>query len=410
MTSAKDQRRGPDTGLLLRPLRVLVDARMLIGRFSGVSRYVTCLIEQLRRRSDIHVIGLCGAGWTNDIADHDRAQKKVETIDSGFRKKDRSAHRRWWWEARNLATLIRSAKIDVYHATWNSGIPPFCSVPAVLTIHDLIPLHEPDEHFSTRLQQWSYRRSLRASLRRAAFVTTVSDHVREEVLRSCSVASDRIATVHNGVIVSNIPRIAEGNGNEDYVLYVGGHQPRKNLAGLLQAMETYWYRFGDGLHLRLTGTRESLCARAARVHENLVRPEWVHFLGDVSESELTRQYIGARALLMLSRDEGFGLPVLEAMAHGCPVVAADRSSLPEIAGRAALLVNPDDPEAAAAAIRRMVCDHNLRQELIRLGIQRAAEFTWESAANKMTRIYRHVARSHDSEFNPSVIPNVVPVS
>ena len=118
-----------------RAIRVMIDARMLIGRFSGISRVVTCLVEELVKRDGIEVVALCGEG--GDAAWAGRSD--VETVPSSFARRDRVTPRRVFWEETRLPGIIRSAGVDLFHAAWNFGIPALCPVPSVLTVHDLIP-------------------------------------------------------------------------------------------------------------------------------------------------------------------------------------------------------------------------------------------------------------------------------
>jgi glycosyltransferase involved in cell wall biosynthesis len=365
------------------PLRVMIDARMLLGRFSGVSRFVTRLADELARQDGVTVIALCG----NEPPNVWRDGGGIEIVTSSFSRRDRTAARRVWWEERHLGGLIRRAHADLYHATWNSGIPAACPVPAILTLHDLIPWHDPSRHFATRFQRVAYRYGLRASARRASRVTTVSEHVRRQVLTTLGVNAGKVVVVPNGVdLPSGRPATSEPDA-PPYVLYIGGHQPRKNVAAVLAAIRRYWEQFDDKLELRLTGQAASLAPPAAEVYRQIAGTGRLRFLGSPSDEELARQYASARCLLLLSHYEGFGLPVLEAMAHGCPVVAAANASLPEVTGDAGILVNPSDADEVARAMRRLVSEPAHRAALIRLGKARAASYSWQDTALRMRGIY-----------------------
>jgi len=386
--------------LMSRPIRVLVDARMLIGRFSGVARVVTRLVEQLARRDDIHVIALCGsepyAPWST--------RADIEVIRSSFARHHRTPGPRWRWEQANLSCVIAEANADVYHATWNSGIPRNASVPCVLTIHDLIPWAEPKVDFSSAVQAWRYRRAVRASARRADHVTTVSEHVRADVIARLRSSPNRVVCVPNGVDVPSI-RAEADPAEPPYVLYVGGHEPRKNLAGLFVAIQRYWEREGMTLELRLTGRPETLSAHAREAYRRLPADAPVRFLGDINDDDLSRQYRSARALLLLSKAEGFGLPVLEAMAHRCPVIASARGALPEVVGDAGLLVNPDGPAQVVAAISSLISTSHLREDLIARGVHRAAMFSWSQTAESLVEVYQEALSRHAFRTAPFV-PNL----
>ncbi len=366
-----------------RPLRVLVDARMLLGRFSGVSRYVTRLIDELVRQGGIEVVALCGAGAKNPWID----REDVETIISSFSRADRVASRRVEWDGLYLRQIIKDSGVDLFHATWNTGIPAFSPVPGILTIHDLIPWREPNGHFSTSWQRRCYRYAQRASARRARQIITVSNHVSEHVIEELGVSPAKVVTIYNGVDPIGGDASSPASIAYRYVLYVGGHEPRKNLAGLFDAMQAYWNQHDERLLLHLTGTRESLDDAAERAFSRLTHRNHVVFLGSVDDCELSHQYASAAATITLSLDEGFGLPVLEAMAHGCPVVAADRAALPEVVGPAGILVDPVSQEGIVAGIRRAVTPSEFRSNLVERGLARARRFSWHRTAEIIRATY-----------------------
>lgn len=216
-----------------------------------------------------------------------------------------------------------------------------------------------------------------------------------------SVNPGRVATIPNGVDMPLLESPGPSPSSSPYVLYVGGHEPRKNVAGVLRAMRRYWERFdppsadraaSSTLELRLTGRPALLSEDAAEVYNRLPDKSRVHFLGDIDDAELARHYAHARVLLILSHDEGFGLPALEAMAHGCPVAAASNASLPEVVGDAGLLVDTDTPDAVCDALRLLAGPSDQREEFIRRGRLRARALRWDVTAARMREIYERVVR------------------
>ncbi len=378
--------------------RIMIDARMLVGRFSGVGRVVTRLVDELAKREDLRVVALCGSepypAWIG--------RKEIEIITNTFGRADRTAIRRLFWEETKLPAIIRRADVDLYHATWNSGVPVRCPVPAVLTIHDLIPWHSPKEHFATFAQKHCYRHAVRASARRAARVTTVSEYVRKDVLSRFGCEATRVVAIPNGVDRPGPLTAPRHAADRPYVLYVGGHEQRKNIAGVFKIMEHYWRRFDSSLELRLTGHIASLSSDAADVFHHLPQNAPLRFLGDPTDEELARLYSSADALLLLSHDEGFGLTVLEAMAHGCTVIAAANAALPEVVGDAGILVNPDDPHAVSDAVHRIRTSPAEREDLIRRGLIRASAFTWQTMAERILGLYQAVLS--ESVFSRGSLP------
>lgn len=387
-------------------MRVLIDARMLIGRFSGVARVVTGLAEELTRDRNVKIVALCGARphrmWDG--------RRDIEIITTGFHGGMRTPIRRVLWEEAKLPRLIARSRADLYHATWNHGIPLGCPIPAVLTIHDLIPWSAPAGRLTVRASRAVYRYAVRASARRAAVITTVSDYTRRLVIETVGCPAARVVTVHNGVCAAPSKLGGRPSSLQPFVLYVGGHEPRKNVAAVLAVMREFWERFGPRVELRLTGTVGGLCPHAARTYNTLPAHAPIQFLGQPDDDELASQYATARALLFLSTDEGFGLPVIEAMAQGCPVVAANRAALPEVVGDAGLLVDPGDTAAVVAALRRVLLDSPARTELIDRGIQRGANFTRAALAERMLEVYRRALRKgaereHSAAESAGVAPS-----
>lgn len=376
-------------------MRVLVDARMLLGRFSGVPRFVTRLIDELVVQGDIRVVALMGdepyAPWAD--------RRDIEQLRTDFGRGDRTPLRRWAWESHRLGDWIGRGRVDVFHAAWNSGIPPGCPVPSVLTIHDLIPWNQAARGVSGLMATAAYRRGIRSSAGRASLVTTVSDFVRSEVLKTLRVEPARVHTVYNGADVSAADGAQSSNNRNapgDFFLYIGGMEPRKNLELLIRAAAIYRKRFGP-LTLRLTGDADQLAPQARRALEGIEDRASIHFLGRPTDEELAELYGRAVALVMPSRAEGFGLPVVEAMARGCPVIAARAGSLPEIVANAGLLVDPDDPDALAVTMRRVYEDAALRSTLAGAGNERAASFTWARTAARLREMYGAVLYTPSAE-------------
>lgn len=367
-----------------RKLRVLLDGRMFVGRFSGVARVVICLIREFARNAAIEPVALLSASDDGSAF----ADLGVETLRCDFDRDDRDPVRRRRWEEARLATWIDAARADVFHATWNHGVPANCPTPSVLTIHDLIPWNTPITSGTAFVRRRAYRRSIRDSASRADRITTVSEFTRDEVLRTLRLSPDRVETVHNGVDAPSSTSVEPGHAARPYVLYVGGHEPRKNVHLALRAIASYGRRHADDLEFHLTGSRESLTAKAASVLESIVRPERIHFLGSPTDDELHDEFAGATSLLMLSSSEGFGLPVLEAMARGCPVIAAPLAALPEVGGDAACYVDPNDADAVADAIHRFRTDPTLRAARVLAGLDQAKRFSWSESARRIEAVYR----------------------
>jgi glycosyltransferase involved in cell wall biosynthesis len=207
------------------------------------------------------------------------------------------------------------------------------------------------------------------------------------VVAKLGVHAASVVTVPNGVDFPDAEVTRKSASAVDFALYVGGHEPRKNVAGVLRAVRSYWRRYDRTLELRLTGHARSLSPDAAAVLSDIPTDAPIRFLGDVSDAELAHHYSTARLLLLLSHEEGFGLPVLEAMAYGCPVVAANRTSLPEVVGDAGLLVDAGDADGVADTMRRLLAEDAPSAEFASRGRARARDFGWDLAADRMRAVY-----------------------
>jgi alpha-1,3-rhamnosyl/mannosyltransferase len=185
-------------------------------------------------------------------------------------------------------------------------------------------------------------------------------------------------------------RLAAARPERPYLLYVGGFEPRKNLEGVFAAVSRYQLEYDPAMELHLTGTADQL-SHAARInYEELCQHGRIQFLGSPCDEVLAREYACATALLMLSRAEGFGLPVIEAMVHGCPVIAARCGALPEIVGDAGILVAPDDIERIVGSIHNVAHQPGLPANSSPKG-GGAKHFTWKRAAEAYLREYQSAA-------------------
>ena len=271
-----------------------------------------------------------------------------------------------------LRRLLKRLRPDVFVSP--GGNAPFRSpVPFVFTIHDLIHLHVAEE--SSLAKRAYYRFLIRPAAHKAFRVVTGSEHARGQICEWAGLSEDRVVVAGHGVSAGFTPEGPRHTPPYPYLFYVGNHKPHKNLPRLLEAFAGADI---DGeLRLVLTGQAEEPLARQVR---QLSLDQRVVFAGDIPDEELPGYYRGASALLIPSLHEGFGLPAVEAMACGTPVVAANTTSLPEVVGNAALSVDPYDAAAISRAIQEIVGNQSLRRRLSAAGLERAAQFTWDKTA------------------------------
>ena len=283
---------------------------------------------------------------------------------------------------RNAARrILRGApKGDLFHALNQRVDTP--ARRTVTTFHDLFVI---TGQYSTPEFRARFAEQARQAARRSDLIIAISRFTANQVEAYLAVEPSRIRVIPHGVHVP--PEAAPNTARQNLVLFVGAIQRRKNIRALIHAFErmpAFW-------RLTLAGAADGFGA-GEELHavDSSPRKSDIDVLGYVTQPELQALYRRARIFAFPSLDEGFGMPVLEAMANSVPVITSQRSALPEVAGDAALLVNPDDPEDIAAALVRLASDEALCEDLVRRGRERALQFSWESTLAKTWDVYREL--------------------
>jgi glycosyltransferase involved in cell wall biosynthesis len=301
----------------------------------------------------------------------------------------------WFWtEARGA---ILKDNLDVF---WSALYIPSLSVPSnvakILTVHDLESRLYPQT--MSLKTYWGHRLLVWPSVRQADRIVSDSASTARDLQSILKVSEAKIDVIHLGVDSAYKPQdrekaaqyIASKYGvSKHYALAVGTVQPRKNLVTLIEAMKIVRDRAEGSFQLIVAGARGWKNTKLDETIRHLgLTGEDIRFLGFVPEEDLPMLYSGSCSFVFPSLYEGFGLPLVEAMACGAPVVASNSSSIPEVVGDAALLVPPTQPEAFAEAILRVRSDSDLRNEMIEKGLRRAASFRWDIAARKLLECMR----------------------
>jgi glycosyltransferase involved in cell wall biosynthesis len=293
---------------------------------------------------------------------------------------------------------------ELFHATEHLLLP-LRSIPTVLTVHDLIFRHLPEHH--KPLNRWYLNLTMPLYCRRATHVIAISECTRHDLVAAYGLPPEKVTVVYEAADFRFRPQPSEAvaavrarYGLPDrYLLFVGTIEPRKNLTRLLSAFEVV---HAEGLTdgLTIVGKRGWLYGDFfARLEASPVRNA-VLFPGYVPDEDLPAVYAGAQALVFPSLYEGFGLPVLEAMACGAPVVASHVSSIPEVGGEAALFFDPTDTDEMAQTIRCLLHDAALRGEVQVRGLTQATRFSWERAADETRAVYDAVLQCKDGVRGP----------
>ncbi|MFH0880715.1 MAG: glycosyltransferase family 1 protein, partial [Lentisphaerota bacterium] len=239
-----------------------------------------------------------------------------------------------------------------------------------------------------------YKKLMSEVALRSTIILADSEHSRNDVLAHLQVQDPgKVTAIHVGVSERFLPMDQPKPGNQHQLLYVGRLDPYKNVTGVIRVLSEARKLTGKDIHLRIIGPTDLRYPEAPLLVRELGLEACVHWAGYVSDDELPIAYRSADALLLLSRYEGFGLPVAEAMASGTPVVCSNVSSLPEIAGDAALQVAPDDLDGAARAVAQIIDNAQLAADLRKKGLQQASRFTWRRTAEQTLRAYEAAAAS-----------------
>ena len=362
-------------------LRVGFDGRALVSPAAGVRRYTTELFGALAACAGITVVAV-GPPASAQVPDG------VERVAAAG-----SLPTNPGWMMTGLPRAARAARVDLFHAP--SYTAPLRGLrPLVVTIHDVSYARHPEWYPYRRdpVRRWFYRQSARA----ADAIVTDSEFSRREIVAAYGIAAERIHVVplaaaaafspgESGALPRGVP--------SRFVLHVGDVHARRNLPMLARALARLRQRRPDlcDVALVLAGVDRGSGGELREITKHIPGDPLVTFAGSVDERVLVSLYRAAVALVYPSRYEGFGLPVLEAMACGTPVIAADAGSIPEVAGGAAVLLGPDDEVGWTEAMERVLRDRAHREALSASGLRRASGFSWRRTAEETARVYRALA-------------------
>jgi glycosyltransferase involved in cell wall biosynthesis len=343
---------------------IVLDADVLGRQRTGDESYVSALLRELPLLDD----ELRFAAVT----------RHPERVPEGVEPIELRARSQAWRMAWSLPRALRRVRPGVAH--FQHVVAPRSGSPTVLTIHDLS--FERDPKLMGPRDRFFFRTMVPRSVRRADRVIAVSDQTKRDLVQTYGVDAHKISVIPNGVDEAFSPDGPAGDGTP-YVLFVGALQPRKDPVAAIEALSLA----DSDLRLVLVGPDKGAAAEARRAVARLGLNGRVDFAGHVEKTTLAALYRGAEALVFPSRYEGFGLPVLEAMASGTPVVASSAGAIPEVAGDAAVLVGPGDPVALADGIEHALAD---RDRLVRAGLERARLYSWTTTAERTVAVYREL--------------------
>lgn len=368
-------------------LRIVLDGRMY--KESGIGRYIRNLLEQLQNidKENSYFILLL------------KSEYETLTFPNNFHKV--LADFRWYGanEQIRLPGLLKSLNPDLVHFP-HFNVPIFYNGKFVVTIHDLIHQHFSMERATThgavaiKVKRAGYKIVFKNALLRASKILVPSNFVKDQLIKNWDQDAGKVVVTKEAVDEKIITKskisavqcqilLKKFAIKQPYIFYVGNAHPHKNVEGLIKAFLKLREKFTN-LQLVLSGSDHYFWQRIKREFPL----NGIIYTGQISDEELVAIYKNAECFIMPSLEEGFGIPILEAMVFSCPVVSSNKGSLPEVGGDAAFYFDPAKPDDMSQKISKVLDDKKLRKDLTKKGLQRYKEFSWQKLAKETLEVYR----------------------
>lgn len=362
---------------------IVIDARMVTDQMHGIARYTYNLVNRLVRIDQKNYYTLLVNGSYFSVFKDIKTNVSLQPVRSKFISIG---------EQIELPVILKKLKADLFHSpSFVAPLYPACKL--IMTIHDMNHMSFPQ--YYSMIHQLYYQYIVKPSAVKAKKIITVSQFSRKEINRWLGVPREKIKVTYNGVedrytVIDDLAALREVNGKyrlpEKFILYIGNKKPHKNVGRLIEAyakLKTNYYLILSGDPDEQLNTLVSELDLAAKVK----------FIGNVPDQDLPQLYNLADLFVFPSLYEGFGLPPLEAMACGTPVITSNVSSLPEVVGEAGITVNPNNVDELANAINKVLVDEKLRKNMIEEGLKQARKFNWETTARETLDIYEEALKS-----------------
>jgi glycosyltransferase involved in cell wall biosynthesis len=372
-------------------MNICIDGRLLYPHMTGIGRYLLGLLSGFANVDHLNQYEFWlqpGFPSLHPLWEFQSANIHLKEI--SIKPKD---IRQSW----QIPSVLRASYADIYHNP-HFNLSPFIPGNIVSTIHDLKYLSFPNYFIALPgIKRLTIFLLIWVTLVKSKQVIAVSEHTRQDILKYFKVDPVKINVIYSGVDRKFFNQQNQSDINDfrvkhglsmPFLLTVGERRPHKNLVTLIKAFEYFRSAGYTKYHLVIAGKPYANYRDPEKLVDTLNLGEVVHFLNYVGEDELPLLYQSADIFAFLSNYEGFGLPILEAMASGLPVISANNSSLQEVAGNAALLVRGTDPEEIAKAFIRVIPGSSIRENKTQQGISHAQKFTWEECASKTLAVYQ----------------------
>jgi glycosyltransferase involved in cell wall biosynthesis len=368
-------------------MRIAVNTRLLLkNRLEGIGRFSLEILSRMAKNHPEHeFIFIFDRPYDEKFIFADNIKPVV------FGPQARHPFLFILWFELTIPFLLKKYKADAFLSP-DGFLSLRAKKPQFGVIHDINFEHYPDD--LPRLVLWYYRTFFPRFIRKAKHIFTVSEYSKEDIVRTYGTAEDKVSVVYNGVNEVYAPVDAttcqltreQHTQGFPYFLFVGALHPRKNLVNLFKAYDLFINNTHSSTRLLIVGNKMWWTPDIKNAYEEMNHRKQVVFLGHQSISELKKIYGSALALTYVSYFEGFGIPIIESFTCGTPVITSNVTSMPEVAGDAALIVDPFNVEEIALAMQKLEEDESLRTQLIKKGKQRALEFSWDDSARKLWKL------------------------
>lgn len=375
------------------PLRIGIDGRELLPHtFTGFGRYIENFLGATNTRTAKHHFIIYGNQHTRAIPQSaNYTQKTIEEKNT------------LWWDHIALVKAMHQDALDLFFTPYDKT--PFrAPCPVVMTIHDLLYQYVSDlTGIKRTLYNILYRLQRGYMAHKATHILTVSEHSRQDIVKYYGLDASKITITHNAVSDRFHPHISKQKIESTqkkygitspYILNLNNFKPHKNPRGLIDAYAQLSPHIHQSTHLIIGGKHNAFTPSLRQHVETLELSHAIHFPGLIDDNDLPALYAGATLFVIPSFYEGFGIPPLEAMASGTPVISSHTTSLPEVVGDAALMFSPQNTPALTQAITQFLEDKSLRQTYIQKGLERAQLFTQENVAQKILNALEKTAYQH----------------
>ncbi|NND33752.1 MAG: glycosyltransferase family 4 protein [Saprospiraceae bacterium] len=372
-------------------MRILINARFLIpNKLEGIGLYTFEIVSRLAKSHPNHHFILCV----------DRKSSMLFTFPENvtfelIRPMARHPFLFIWWFEVGIPRAYRRTSADLFFSP--DGFLSLSSAVSrsLLVIHDLAYKHYPDQ--ISQVMLWYYQTYTPKFISKANHIVTVSNATAQDLAQHFPTSAHKTTVIYNGYRtpkkLNKSPREQSESVAGEYFVAIGSIHPRKNIAGLIRAFDKFRKLTLRRIKLVIVGRKAWKTGPLEIAFENSTHRDDIILTGFIPDTEMFHYLSHSKGLVYVSFFEGFGLPIVDAMAMGVPVITSDRSSMKEIAGEAALLVDPENPSEIAQAMYNLVENKNLRDDLIEAGKKRLEIFSWDRAANEISKLMTTVVES-----------------